>query len=72
MKISTKLETATKYYKIFINKDPFRNTILIRSWDSKLSLYSNFKHQIINDNIDLEKHYKATIKKRISHHYEMV
>jgi len=72
MKHYTKLETATKYYKIFIHKDLFGNTILTRSWGSKSNRRSNFKHQIMTDNTDLEKQFNSIIKKRISHHYQVV
>jgi hypothetical protein len=72
MKNYTKLETATKYYKIFIHKDLFGNTILTRSWGSKFSRRSNFKHQIIKDDVSLDKQFNSIIKKRISHHYKLV
>ena len=68
----TKLETDTKYYKIYIQKDLFGNTILTRSWGSKFNRRSNFKHQIVVDNIVLEKQYKAIIKRRLSHNYQVV
>ena len=72
MKHYTKLETDTKYYKIFIHRDLFGNTILTKSWGSKFSRRSNFKHHIITDNSELEKQFHSIIKKRISRNYVMV
>jgi predicted DNA-binding WGR domain protein len=68
----TKLETDTKYYKIYIQKDLFGNQVLTRSWGSKTTRRSNFKHDIIIDQAALEKHYNKLIKRRVAHKYELV
>jgi hypothetical protein len=68
----TKLETETKYYKIYIHKDLFGNTIFTRSWGGKKNRRSGYKSQIMENQEMLEKQYKATIKKRLSHNYQVV
>jgi WGR domain len=71
MQSYTKLETPTKYYKIYIQKDLFGNKVLTRSWGSKVSRRSNFKHDTIEDEAALNKHYNLIIKRRIAHHYQL-
>jgi hypothetical protein len=72
MKHYTKLETATKYYKIYIQKDLFGEIVMTRSWGSKFNRRSNFKHEIIDNQEILEKHFNKIIKKRILHNYLVV
>jgi hypothetical protein len=68
----TKLETPTKYYKIIIHKDLFGDIILTRSWGSKFNRRSNFKHEIIENQVTLAKQYNKIIKKRLAHNYLLV